>query len=404
MRIAYTVAAVLLAASLAGCAFAPKPAAMTKLPIYPNKTTSTTMLNNLPRAEAPVAVAVYGFGDQTGQFKPSNLGQTLSRAVSQGGSSMLVRSLQESGNRGWFTIVEREQLKDLLNERQIIRDMRAQYLGEKGVNPQALPALLFAGVLLEGGVVGYDTNTVTGGAGAAMLGIGATAKYQQDTVTVYLRAVSVKTGEVLTSVTASKTITSYALDANVFRYVASDKILETENGFTTNEPGMLALQQAIDKAVYGLIMEGVDLKLWNFADPTAAAPFVQRYHDERDGVMTAQQVIDAEKSGRTRSVIVPPASPPPANPPAPAPAAMNTAPSRAWVPDFHPDSTAPAALASNEPTMSAPAAPQVQTSSATVPVRDNADRIGELLNTNNSPPRPARSGEDPAGLSPPSTR
>ena len=76
-------------------------------------------------------------------------------------------------------------------------------------------------------------------------------------------------GEVLTTVTASKTITSYAVDTNVFKYVSSDQLLETENGFTTNEPIMLATQQAIDKAVYGLVMEGVDLKLWNFADPSA---------------------------------------------------------------------------------------------------------------------------------------
>ena len=173
--------------------------------------------------------------------------------------------------------------------------MRSQYLGEKTVNPQALPPLLFAGVILEGGVIGYDTNTVTGGLGATELGIGADAKYQQDTVTVSLRAVSVKTGEVLANVTASKTITSYALDVNVFKYVGVTSLLETENGFTTNEPGLVALQQAIDKAVYGLVMEGVDLKLWNFQDPKAGWPALWRYNQERDGVLNAQQVIDAER-------------------------------------------------------------------------------------------------------------
>src|SRR3546814_6847480 len=85
--------------------------------------------------------------------------------LSQGGASILVKALQDAGNRQWFTIVEREMLRNLLNERQIIREMRERYLGETQVNPQALPAMLFAGVLLEGGVIGYDTNTVTGGAG-----------------------------------------------------------------------------------------------------------------------------------------------------------------------------------------------------------------------------------------------
>src|SRR5690349_399127 len=106
-----SISALLVAASLAACAYTPKPAIVSQLPVYPNVTSSTAMLEDLPRADAPVAVAVYGFTDQTGQFKPSNLGQTLSRAVTQGGSSMLVRSLMEAGNRGWFTVVEREQLK-----------------------------------------------------------------------------------------------------------------------------------------------------------------------------------------------------------------------------------------------------------------------------------------------------
>ncbi|HWE47952.1 MAG TPA: CsgG/HfaB family protein [Caulobacteraceae bacterium] len=284
--------------ALTACAYTPPPAALNRQPIYPIRTSSQKMLNALPPADHLVAVAVYGFQDQTGQFKPSNQGQTLSRAVSQGGASMLMKSLQDAGNRGWFTVIEREQLRDLLNERQIIRDMRSQYLGEKTVSPQALPSVLFAGVLLEGGVVGYDTNTLTGGLGATLLGIGATAKYQQDTVTVYLRVVSVKTGEVLDTVTASKTITSYAVDTNVFRYVSSDQLLESENGFTTNEPGMVAMQQAIDKAVYGLVMDGVDLKLWNFADPQAGQGQLERYHRERDGMLSPQQVARLQRRAK----------------------------------------------------------------------------------------------------------
>ena len=250
---------------------------------YPDRTQTQNLLAKIPAPSRPVAVAVYSFSDQTGQFKPVENGQTLSRAISQGGGAMLVKALQDAGNRQWFTIVERESLKNLLNERQIIREMRERYLGEQGVNPQALPALLFAGVLLEGGVVGYDTNTVTGGAGAAFLGIGAKSEYRQDTVTVYLRAVSVRTGEVLTSVTASKTIASQSIGANAFRFVAFKELLQAEAGYTTNEPDQVALQQAIEKAVYGLVMEGVELKLWDFADRNAGWPLLVEYQRERDG-------------------------------------------------------------------------------------------------------------------------
>ena len=262
----------------------------------PDKTQTQTLLEALPAPDRPVAVAVYGFADETGQFKPTDQGQTLSRAVSQGGASILVKALQDAGNRQWFTIVERESLKNLLNERQIIREMRERYLGEQGVNPQALPALLFAGVLLEGGIIGYDTNTMTGGLGAAFLGIGGHVDYRQDTVTVYLRAVSVRTGEVLTTVTASKTIASQGVGANAFRYVAFKDLLQADAGYTTNEPDELALQQAIEKAVWELVLDGAQLKLWNFANPAAAQPMLQQYAKERGGRLDQAQVAEALKN------------------------------------------------------------------------------------------------------------
>lgn len=263
------------------------------LAVIPARTQTQNMLASIPPPQRPIAVAVYGFTDQTGQFKPNEAGQTLSRAVTQGGGSILAKALQDAGNRQWFTIVERESLRNLLNERQIIREMRERYLGETNINAQALPAMLFAGVLLEGGIVGYDTNTVTGGAGAAFLGIGGRTEYRQDTVTVYLRAVSVRTGEVLTTVTASKTIASKAIGASAFKFVAFKELLEAEAGITTNEPDHLALQQAIEKAVYSLVMEGVELKLWDFADARAGWPLLWRYQQERSGVYSAADVQEA---------------------------------------------------------------------------------------------------------------
>lgn len=295
--------ALLLATALGGCATVTENG-RTLWPetrpeaFIPDKTQTQKLLETLPAPTRPIAVAVYGFVDQTGQYKPSEVGQTLSRAVTQGGGSILVKALQDAGNRQWFTIVERESLRNLLNERQIIREMRERYLGEQGVNPQALPALLFAGVLLEGGIVGYDTNTVTGGAGAAFLGIGGRTEYRQDTVTVYLRAVSVRTGEVLTSVTASKTIASQSLGANAFRYVGFKELLQAEAGYTTNEPDQVALQQAIEKAVYSLVLEGVDLKLWEFADPDAGWPLLYEYKRERDGEVDETQVAEALRTLR----------------------------------------------------------------------------------------------------------
>jgi curli production assembly/transport component CsgG len=288
------------ALALSGCMNMPQDgrnsiATTTSLAYFPKKTQTQSLLHELPKPQRQVAIAVYGFTDQTGQFKPSDVGQTLSRAVTQGASSMLVKSLQDAGNRSWFTVVERERLDNLLRERQIIGEMRKRYLGEQDIDPNALPALLFAGVLLEGGIVGYDTNTVTGGAGAAFLGIGARTEYRQDTVTVYLRAVSVRTGEVLANVTASKTIASQALGASAFKFVAFRELLEVEAGITSNEPDQVALQQAIEKAVYGLVLEGVELDLWRFDDMSAAKPLLAAYRAERDGVYDASDVQKAIK-------------------------------------------------------------------------------------------------------------
>lgn len=257
------------------------------------RTDTQSRLRSLPPPVEKAAVAVYSFEDQTGQFKPSEGVQTLSRAVTQGSTSVLLKALQDAGDRTWFTVIERENLDNLLKERQIIREMRKQYLGEDDLNQAALPPLLFAGIILEGGVIGYDTNTLTGGAGARFLGIGAKTDYREDKVTVYLRAVSVKTGEVITSVVASKKIASIGVAANAFRFVSFKELLEVDTGITTNEPDLLALRQATEKAVELLIMEGAALGVWDFQDKVAGAQLMEQYLAERDGILPESEVTFA---------------------------------------------------------------------------------------------------------------
>ena len=243
------------------------------------------LLANLPAPGQRIPVAVYGFTDQTGQFKHSDNTQSLSRAVTQGATSILIKALQDSGRRGWFQVIERERLDNVLRERAVIREMRANYLGEKKVNPNALPPLLFAGILLEGGIIGYDSNTKSGGAGGRFLGIGAHTQYREDTITLFLRAVSVKTGEVLSTVSVRKTIASVSAGADAFRYVAFKDLLEAEVGFAYNEPDEIALQQAIEKAVHSMIMEGAVQNLWCFnTTDDYANGLIRSYMAERDSV------------------------------------------------------------------------------------------------------------------------
>ena len=252
----------------------------------------------LPSPGQRVAIAVYNFTDQTGQFKPSESIQTLSRAVTQGATSILVKTLQDTGNRQWFTVIERERLDNVLRERAVIREMRASYLGEKALNPQALPPLLFAGILLEGGIIGYDSNTKTGGSGARFLGIGAMTQYREDTVTIYLRAVSTKTGEVLNSVSVRKNIQSVGIGGNAFKFVAFKDLLEIDAGITYNEPDQLALTQAIEKAVHSLIVEGALQDLWCFrTDAATSAGLVSEYLAERENVKPAAITLARRSDG-----------------------------------------------------------------------------------------------------------
>lgn len=212
-------------------------------------------LRNLPVPSEKLVAAVYKFRDQTGQYKQVDNGISYSTAVTQGATNILLKALEESN---WFVTIERENVSNLLNERKIIRSSMTQFKGDN----ESLPPLLFGGIILEGGIISYDANIITGGAGLRYFGAGGSTKYRQDRVTVYLRAVATKTGKVLKTVYTSKTLLSQAVDIGLFRYVKFKRLLETETGYTTNEPSQLAVTEAIEKSVYSLIIEGLRDGLW----------------------------------------------------------------------------------------------------------------------------------------------
>lgn len=216
----------------------------------------------LPPAGGPVPVAVYGFTDKTGQRKSIQNIASLSSAVTQGADSYLIKALQDVGDGRWFIPVERVGLDSLIKERQMIRQTREQY---EGRDAKPLPPMLFAGMIIEGGIIGYDSNTLTGGSGMRFFGIGAQTQYQSDTVTVNLRTVSVSSGQVLTSITVTKTVLSYMDKMGVMRFVnEGTKSLEAETGFSVNESINRATSLAIQAAVVDTIREGVKRGHWSY--------------------------------------------------------------------------------------------------------------------------------------------
>lgn len=280
-------AATALATALAGCAVTPDPFFGTLEPTIVETTQQNIALRSMPAPVTRANIAVYNFPDLTGQYKERELIQTLSRAVSQGGSAVLIKALQDAGEGRWFAVLDRAGLPDLVRERQIVTEMRRQYRGEDEIDPLALAPLMHAGIILQGGIVGYDSNTQTGGAGARLLGIGADAQWRMDTVTVSLRAVSTATGEVLTSTMAQKSIGSSQIRGSVFRYIEVDELLEIEAGITANEPRLIALQQAVEKAVYGMILEGAEKGVWAFSDKSAQRRLIAEYRTEKLGEYAA---------------------------------------------------------------------------------------------------------------------
>lgn len=249
----------LLTLLLQGCSLRePMPAeADNEIPTLTPRASTYYDLLNLPQPKGQLVAAVYGFRDQTGQYKP-HPASSFSTSVTQGGASMLVDALQVSG---WFRVLEREGLQNVLTERKIIR--ASQNKPNTPVNIQhELPPLQAANLLLEGGIVAYDTNVRSGGEGARYLGIGISREYRVDQVSVNLRAVDVRSGHVLASVMTSKTIYSVGRSAGVFKFIEIKDLLEAEAGYTTNEPAQLCVLSAIESAVAYLIAQGVERRLW----------------------------------------------------------------------------------------------------------------------------------------------
>ena len=210
----------------------------------------------------PVIIAVYDFLDMTGQKKPGGNFASMSSAVTQGSYQLLIKALQDAGEGKWFRVVERSSLASLLQERKLIRTTRQLASGE---NAEPLPALLFAGAYITGGIVGYDSDIKSGGIGARILGIQANRQYREDVVTIILRLVNVQTGEVVITTTVEKTIVSTSTGSDVFKYFDADTMLvEIEAGYAKNEPVTFAVRKAIEKGVVDLIHLGAQKELWKF--------------------------------------------------------------------------------------------------------------------------------------------
>jgi len=268
-------AVVLLSCLVGGCSMNQKTEAIQGDMPFVEGTPTKTLLQEIPKLinvptdgegnPVKITVAVYKFPDVTGQRKQVG----LSTAVSQGADVWVIQALMAVSGGDWFTVVERASLDNVVKERQLIRSTRELYDGATGVD--SLQPMLFAGLILEGGIVGYDTNTTSGGAGMRYFGLGVGEEYRTDQVTVSLRLVGVQTGEILLTVQVTKTIASTSNGADVFRFLdLGTRALEIESGNAANEPVNYAIRTAIEYAVLQMVHEGKELGLWEWELPIVA--------------------------------------------------------------------------------------------------------------------------------------
>lgn len=260
---------------LGGCAVSHPPSESRSNATLVPPTAFTKDLVNLPKPKGRITAAVYGFRDQSGQYK-SAPDSSFSTAVTQGGSALLIKALRDSG---WFVPVERENLQNLLTERKIVRAL--EVTPPKDAPPIIIPQLVAASIIIEGGVISFESNVRTGGAGARFLGVGLSTQYRVDQVTVNLRTVDIRGGQILQSISTTKTIYSYEINPSVFKFVNFKNLLEVEAGLTQNEPAQMCVREAIEAAVAHLIVQGVNDGSWQLANTAeAASPVFQKYLKE----------------------------------------------------------------------------------------------------------------------------
>lgn len=279
----------LAASVVSGCAVSHLPSETASNAQLVPPTAFTKDLVNFPRPKGKVTTAVYGFRDQSGQFK-SSPDSSFSTAVTQGGSALLIKALRDSG---WFIPVERENLQNLLTERKIVRAL--EVTPAKDAPPILIPQLVAASIIIEGGVISFESNVRTGGAGARFLGIGLSTHYRVDQVTINLRTVDIRGGQILQSVSTTKTIYSYEINPSVFKFVNFKGLLEMEAGLTRNEPAQMCVREAIEAGVGHLIVQGIKDGSWELSNPNDfKRPIIQKYllEDVDQPVRMTRDLID----------------------------------------------------------------------------------------------------------------
>ena len=213
------------------------------------------------------SVAVTSFEDLTG----ARVDGGSSTAVAASGHLLLEFILKNYRDEGHLAIYSRRLLSELINERRLAQQANTSYateavnslskatqalMGNAKIKPlHDLPDLGPVDFLITGAVIGYDKNTRDSGAAAGMVGISNRYQQSEDSVSVLVELINVKTGAMSGIGIASELISSKLFNAGVFKYLEVDKILELEGGGSLNEPKTYALYLALTQAVENMFRD-----------------------------------------------------------------------------------------------------------------------------------------------------
>ena len=213
------------------------------------------------------SVAVTSFEDLTG----ARVDGGSSTAVAASGHLLLEFILKNYRDEGHLAIYSRRLLSELINERRLAQQANTSYateavnslskatqalMGNAKIKPlHDLPDLGPVDFLITGAVIGYDKNTRDSGAAAGMVGVSNRYQQSEDSVSVLVELINVKTGAMSGIGIASELISSKLFNAGVFKYLEVDKILELEGGGSLNEPKTYALYLALTQAVENMFRD-----------------------------------------------------------------------------------------------------------------------------------------------------
>jgi curli production assembly/transport component CsgG len=115
-------------------------------------------------------------------------------------------------------------------------------------------------------------------------------------VTVNLRAVDIRTGDIIQSITTTKTVFSIQVDFGIFRFVSLKHLLEVETGLSRNEPVQQCVREAIETALIHMIAQGVRDGSWNLKNPDDLnKPLLQSYLQSYDELMTTLPIAATDR-------------------------------------------------------------------------------------------------------------